>query len=91
MPQGASRAGPIRYSAAGAALADGKPHRYIFTVFMDVDKLPDAKDDNASAALVGFDLHFHTLDKADPDGDLQPLIASVGSLVSLTQRDVRAA
>jgi len=45
--------------------ADGKPHRYIFTVFaVDVDKLPDAKDDNASAALVGFDLHFHTLDKA---------------------------
>lgn len=44
---------------------DGKPHRYIFTVFaVDVDKLPDAKDDNASAALVGFDLHFHTLDKA---------------------------
>ena len=44
---------------------DGKSHRYIFTVFaVDVDKLPDAKDDNASAALVGFDLHFHSLDKA---------------------------
>jgi Raf kinase inhibitor-like YbhB/YbcL family protein len=71
---------------------DGKPHRYIFTVFaVDVDKLPDAKDDNASAALVGFDLHFHTLDKATLVGDLQPLIATVGSLVSLTQRDVRAA
>jgi hypothetical protein len=44
---------------------DGKPHRYIFTVFaVDVDKLPHAADENASAALVGFDLHFHTLDKA---------------------------
>ena len=42
-----------------------KPHHYQITVFaVDVDKLPDAKDDNASAALVGFDLHFHTLAKA---------------------------
>jgi Raf kinase inhibitor-like YbhB/YbcL family protein len=42
-----------------------KPHHYHFMVFAaDVDKLPDAKDDNASAALVGFDLHFHTLGKA---------------------------
>jgi phosphatidylethanolamine-binding protein (PEBP) family uncharacterized protein len=31
---------------------------------VDVDKLPDAKNDTASAALVGFDLHFHTLAKA---------------------------
>jgi Raf kinase inhibitor-like YbhB/YbcL family protein len=44
---------------------DGTSHRYIFTVFAaDVDKLPDAKDENVSAALVGFDLHFHTLAKA---------------------------
>jgi Raf kinase inhibitor-like YbhB/YbcL family protein len=42
-----------------------KPHRYQITVFaVDVDKLPDAKNDMASAALVGFDLHFHTLAKA---------------------------
>ena len=42
-----------------------KPHRYQITVFaVDVDKLPDAKDHNASAALVGFDLNFHTLAKA---------------------------
>jgi Raf kinase inhibitor-like YbhB/YbcL family protein len=42
-----------------------KPHHYHFTVFaVDVDKLPDAQDQNASAALVGFDLHFHTLKKA---------------------------
>jgi len=42
-----------------------KPHHYHFTVFaVDVDKLPDAQNDSASAALVGFDLHFHTLAKA---------------------------
>ena len=45
--------------------AGDKPHRYQITVFaVDVDKLPDAKNDKASAALVGFDLHFHTLAKA---------------------------
>jgi Raf kinase inhibitor-like YbhB/YbcL family protein len=46
-----------------------KPHHYQITVFaVDVDKLPDAKDDTASAALVGFDLHFHTLAKATLTG-----------------------
>lgn len=46
-----------------------KPHRYQITVFaVDVDKLPDAKNDMASAALVGFDLHFHTLAKATLTG-----------------------
>jgi phosphatidylethanolamine-binding protein (PEBP) family uncharacterized protein len=35
---------------------------------VDVDKLPDAKDKSASAALVGFDLHFHTLVKATLTG-----------------------
>ncbi len=45
--------------------AGDKPHHYQITVFaVDVDKLPDAKNDMASAALVGFDLHFHTLAKA---------------------------
>jgi Raf kinase inhibitor-like YbhB/YbcL family protein len=45
--------------------AGDKPHHYHITVFaVDVDKLPDAKNDAASAALVGFDLHFHTLAKA---------------------------
>jgi len=40
-----------------------KPHHYIFTIFaVDVDKL-DA-DENATAAVVGFNLHFHTLAKA---------------------------
>ena len=46
-----------------------KPHRYQITVFaVDVDKLPNAKDESASAALVGFDLHFHTLAKATLTG-----------------------
>jgi Raf kinase inhibitor-like YbhB/YbcL family protein len=46
-----------------------KPHHYQITVFaVDVDKLPDAKNDTASAALVGFDLHFHTLAKATLTG-----------------------
>jgi Raf kinase inhibitor-like YbhB/YbcL family protein len=49
--------------------AGDKPHHYHITVFaVDVDKLPDAKDDQASAALVGFDLHFHTLAKATLTG-----------------------
>jgi hypothetical protein len=35
------------------------------TVFaVDVDKLPIAKNDKASAASVGFDLHFQALAKA---------------------------
>jgi Raf kinase inhibitor-like YbhB/YbcL family protein len=39
------------------------PHHYIFTVYaVDVDKLPI--DSKASAAFVGFNLHFHTLGKA---------------------------
>ena len=37
-----------------------KPHHYIFTVYaVDEDKLQFAKDHNASAAVVGFELHFH--------------------------------
>ena len=43
----------------------GGLHHYSFTVFaVDEDKLQFAKDDNASAALVGFELHFHSLGKA---------------------------
>jgi len=42
-----------------------RPHHYHFTVFaVDVDKLPDAQNDSASAALVGYDLNFHTLGTA---------------------------
>lgn len=46
-----------------------KPHRYQITVFaVDVDKLPFAKSHDASGAMVGFDLHFHTLAKATLTG-----------------------
>jgi len=39
------------------------PHRYQFTVLaLDIDKLP--VDETSSGALVGFNLHFHTLAKA---------------------------
>ena len=43
------------------------PHHYNFQLFaVDVDKL-DA-DENATAAVVGFNLHFHTLAKATQTG-----------------------
>jgi Raf kinase inhibitor-like YbhB/YbcL family protein len=49
--------------------AGDKPHHYQITVFaVDVDKLPFARNQNASAAMVGFDLHFHTLAKATLTG-----------------------
>ncbi len=45
-----------------------KPHRYIFTIFaLDIDKLPVPGPD-VSAAIVGFNLHFHTLAKATLTG-----------------------
>jgi hypothetical protein len=44
-----------------------KAHHYQFTIFaVDVDKL-DA-DENTTAAVVGFNLHFHTLAKATLTG-----------------------
>jgi len=46
-----------------------KPHHYRITVFaLDVAKLPNAKGDNASPAMVGFDINFHTLAKATLTG-----------------------
>ena len=46
-----------------------KPHHYQITVFaVDVDKLPNAKNDAVSAALAGFDLGSHTLAKATLTG-----------------------
>jgi Raf kinase inhibitor-like YbhB/YbcL family protein len=39
------------------------PHRYIFTIFaVKTDKLDI--DENTSGAVVGFNLHFNTIDKA---------------------------
>ena len=49
--------------------AGDKPHRYQITIFaVDVDKLPFAKNSDASGASVGFDLHFHALAKATLTG-----------------------
>ncbi len=43
--------------------AGDKPHRYVFTVYaLDTAKLD--LDEKASPALVGFNLHFHTIAKA---------------------------
>ena len=72
MPQGAIQSrtdfGSDGYGGPCPPKGD-KPHHYHITVFaVDVDKLPDAKNDQASAALVGFDLHFHTLAKATLTG-----------------------
>lgn len=52
----------------GAAPPPGHgPHRYIFTVFaVDVDSLPVTQED--SGAKYGFNLHFHTLEKASITG-----------------------
>ncbi|MBU6457048.1 MAG: YbhB/YbcL family Raf kinase inhibitor-like protein [Bradyrhizobium sp.] len=49
--------------------AGDKPHHYQVTVFaVDIDKLPGARNDAASAALVSSDLHLHTLAKATLTG-----------------------
>jgi hypothetical protein len=72
MPQGAIQSrtdfGSDGYGGPCPPKGD-KPHHYHVTVFaVDVDKLPDAQGDSASAALVGYDLHFHTLGKASLTG-----------------------
>jgi hypothetical protein len=42
-----------------------KPHHYHFTVYaLDEDKLGFVQDPNGSGALVGYEVHFHTLAKA---------------------------
>ncbi|WP_213992054.1 kinase inhibitor [Sodalis sp. dw_96] len=44
----------------GAAPPAGETHRYIFTVHaLDVESID--VDENASGAMVGFNVHFHTL------------------------------
>ena len=47
----------------GAAPPKGETHRYIFTVHaLDVDKID--VDEGASGAMVGFNVHFHSLGSA---------------------------
>jgi hypothetical protein len=44
-----------------------KPHRYEFRLYaLDVDKLQ--ADEKASAAVIGFNIHFHTLAEAEITG-----------------------
>lgn len=53
--------GQARYG--GAAPPKGERHRYIFTVHaLDVDSLD--VDEGASGAMVGFNVHFHSLGSA---------------------------
>lgn len=60
--QGRTDFGEPGYGGAAPPAGHG-PHRYIFTVFaVDTDKL-DVTADN-SGAVYGFNLHFHTLAKA---------------------------
>ena len=64
--QGRNDAGSEGYFGPCPPKGD-KPHHYQFTIFaVDVDKL-DA-DASASPAVVGFNLHFHTLAKATLTG-----------------------
>jgi Raf kinase inhibitor-like YbhB/YbcL family protein len=47
----------------GAAPPKGESHRYIFTVYaLDVEKLD--VDEQASGAMLGFNVHFHQLASA---------------------------
>ena len=60
--QGRTDYGDAGFGGAAPPLGHG-PHRYIFTVFaVDTDKL-DVTADN-SGAVFGFNLHFHTLARA---------------------------
>jgi Raf kinase inhibitor-like YbhB/YbcL family protein len=64
--QGHSDFGSAGYGGPCPPKGD-KPHHYHFNIFaVDVEKL-DA-DENATAAVVGFNLHFHTLAKATLTG-----------------------
>jgi Raf kinase inhibitor-like YbhB/YbcL family protein len=72
MPQGATQSrnsfGSDGYGGPCPPPGD-KPHHYQITVFaVDVEKLPDAKNAAASAALVGSALKSHTLAKATLTG-----------------------
>ena len=67
LPAGAVHArndgGTLEFAGAAPPPGDG-PHRYVFTVYaVDTEKLgPDA---DASPAVVGFNLRFHTLGRAN--------------------------
>ena len=65
LPEGAleTRTDYGKAGYGGAAPPKGRTHRYIFTVHaLDVEKLD--VDADASGAMVGFNIHFHSLDRA---------------------------
>ena len=54
---------PAETRYGGAAPPKGESHRYIFTVHaLDVEKIE--VDEGASGAMVGFNVHFHSLGSA---------------------------
>lgn len=65
LPPGAVQ-GRTDFGSAGygsAAPPPGETHRYQFTVYaLDVEHLE--VDENASGAMIGFNVHFHTLGSA---------------------------
>ncbi|MEU1488323.1 YbhB/YbcL family Raf kinase inhibitor-like protein [Streptomyces sp. NPDC005752] len=70
LPEGAAQA-RNDYGAkefGGAAPPSGENHRYVFTVYaVDTEKL--GPDSDASPAVVGFNLRFHTLGRAQLIGE----------------------
>jgi hypothetical protein len=63
--QGRTDYGQMGYG--GPCPPQGTPHHYNITVFaVDTDKLDG--DENTSAAVIGFQLHYHTLAKATLTG-----------------------
>ena len=71
MPRGAvqSRTDFGTDGYGGPCPPPGEPHHYQITVYaVDVAALPNARHRTATAAMVGFDLHSHTLAKSTLTG-----------------------
>ncbi len=56
----------VKPGTTGAAPPKGETHRYIFTVHaLDIERID--VDEGASGAMVGFNVHFHSLASASGD------------------------